>query len=323
MGVAYAEYSGRRIVEPLFFPHWTQDRSNRGVRTFNETYDAGRLNELVKVSTFEEFHRACNSSVDILLVAPTKHISAEDYQPKRDFYSQAYNISIPPYHKIPSSFDERVDALRSTDSVKCLGILEPGYWKNWPVTPTVDRLKQVENYLILAPAIRNMADRAADKMCGGRPYLAFHWRNRTGEICKPDHPCKDVGLIAAINKTAAVAADDLKKYTAKNNLSCTYVAFPPFAKRMITILAHAKVPNVVTRENITTSEYPEIERFKEDNYMMALIEQQICIRSKIFIAAMFSSWSGLVVRAREAMGAPTEKLPDIITWRDDRVSLKR
>nr|XP_006816074.1 PREDICTED: uncharacterized protein LOC102803850 [Saccoglossus kowalevskii] len=107
----------------------------------------------------------------------------------------------------------------------------------------------------------------------------------------------------------------------QHNLSCLYVSMPPFARTMLTILKNANVPQVKTFADISTSEYPEIAKIKE-GYVVSLLEQEICARSKVFLSTTHSSWSRIAEIPRTVHGEKTLTLETFVSWKSPIVALK-
>ncbi|XP_006812691.1 uncharacterized protein LOC102810366 [Saccoglossus kowalevskii] len=122
----------------------------------------------------------------------------------------------------------------------------------------------------------------------------------------------------------AVLATEVKTLMSERNISSLYVTLPTFARGMITILKEANVSNVVTREDLTDTSFPvEIpDKLRLDNYHTALLEQEICIKSDVFLWHM-STFSRMVHYARIVQGTETIKLSELLTWRYPDVALRR
>ncbi|XP_077997853.1 uncharacterized protein LOC144450969 [Glandiceps talaboti] len=326
-GVAYALYYKRSVVEPIFFTHWEQKGGGRQTRYMNETFDLEKLKKIVEFVTLKQFNLDCNNSIEMMLVDPMEYgerILESSYRTKADAYRQIYGIHFPEFEMIPNTPTGRTHAIQNSHSVKCLGIYEPSFWK----TKFADRSeldKTVSKYLVRAPYVRKIARTISQKLCHGKPFLSFHWRNKTCEKLgrlNQMTPKVDVEIVAAVDETAKVAANDIRVFMTAHNLSCIYVALPSFAKSMITILKEANVSNVVGKTDIIPPKYPDVENLKNDAYVWSLIEQEICIQSDIFLSALHSSWSVQVRNGRREINEYDVTLANIITWQADGVTLK-
>ncbi|XP_070566029.1 uncharacterized protein [Ptychodera flava] len=325
-GLAYAFQEKRTIVEPYFFTHWTQGLAVRRKRLFNETFDLSKLRQIVDYATVEEFNKECNHTIEVLLVDPAVTVDRDAYLDRAEKYLRFYDIKLPEFHDLHIGLREALSSYSKASSVKCLGVYMPSFWTS-PLTQgaalsdgTIDR------HLVYAKPIRRLGETIASIMCDGNAYMSLHWRNRSGEVCKPNRgTCtgEDLELIEAVNKTAIAAAKDINIFMQEHNVSCIYVALPPFAKAMFQFLRAAGVPNVVGVDDLMSEKYHEAREVVNDNYIMSLVEQEICIGAKIFVSSKASSWSRRVRQYRTAFGLQSMYLADIITWKDPRVALRK
>nr|XP_006824948.1 PREDICTED: uncharacterized protein LOC102804318 [Saccoglossus kowalevskii] len=114
------------------------------------------------------------------------------------------------------------------------------------------------------------------------------------------------------NITKAVA--DLQK---KNNLSCLYVACPEWSTSILDELS-----KFIPKEQIYHLKRLPVNadnrKLLDDYYAASLIEQEICYRSRVFLAAGFSNWSNFVTKERDLEGKITfniKELPGIPNYR--------
>ncbi|XP_077867654.1 uncharacterized protein LOC144356980 [Saccoglossus kowalevskii] len=82
----------------------------------------------------------------------------------------------------------------------------------------------------------------------------------------------------------------------KAHLFCMYIAFPPFTKRILDIIGD-NIPNYFTKQDIVNL-VPHIAEYKDDNYVISLVEQELAIRAVEFIGCQGSAWTDQVVKAR-------------------------
>ncbi|XP_077869407.1 uncharacterized protein LOC144360712 [Saccoglossus kowalevskii] len=153
--------------------------------------------------------------------------------------------------------------------------------------------------------------------------MSMHWRNRSGESCAY-HPELCVQTVQThIESTARLLAAQVRALMLERNITCIYISLPFFAKAMIKILKESNVTNVVTRQDILSKSFPiKIPRMiKEDNYHTALLEQEICIRSKLFLWH-HSTFSRMIQYARNVHGSETIMLQQFIKVRYPDVALK-
>ncbi|XP_077868610.1 uncharacterized protein LOC144359234 [Saccoglossus kowalevskii] len=90
----------------------------------------------------------------------------------------------------------------------------------------------------------------------------------------------------------------------RSNFTCIYVACPQWSLGIVDRLA-MKIP----RDRIHTlrdlERDPNSIMFLDDYYLSSLVEQEICYRSDVFLAATFSTWSDYVRYERVSAGRPT------------------
>ncbi|XP_077865600.1 uncharacterized protein LOC144352391 [Saccoglossus kowalevskii] len=325
-GAAFAVAYNRTLVEIWFSTHWTS--GGKETRFLNETFDMAYLKNLVDVASVEEFKKECNSTVRRLLMHP--YFRMGDIKKKEDYFKRyewkraglekRYKIKLPDTSFIPENSQRAEKLLLNPPRTRCLGILDPGIDTRWEIPGLVKHRKNIESRLRSAPNILQMADDVEKKLCGGDPFMALHWRNRSGEFCgRNNAPCGNMSRIIDVNQTAEVVAKDIFQIMQKRNLSCLYVAVPSFSKNMITILKNAKIPRVMSFSDITTDVYPKIVKIKNDGYITSLLEQEICVRSKTFLGTSHSSWSGFVARQRSK---ETLYLEEVASWIAPGVILK-
>ncbi|XP_070551259.1 uncharacterized protein [Ptychodera flava] len=332
-GVAFALHFNRTVVELMFRAHGlNQENHTLPTRHYvNDTYDIKKLQEVVDFATLDEFNRDCNHSVQTLLLNPLddkgNHYSPESYERQKQYYNDHYHVSLPEVKHLPKTLSDRMRALENSASLECVAVHEPSFWRPPPYPkPIAEKLSNIlDKQVVLIPHIRKTAQQISEKICDGKPYAAVHWRNRTGEGCAPPRGCDDRGLrlVKNMNKTGEVAAKDIRNFVEKQNLSCVYVALPRHAKVMLKIMKDAHVPNVVGKDDIAPPKFPDVEKYKRDNYFWSLVEQEICARSHVYIATVHSSWEGNVMSVRRLRNAKTVKMTDVVSWIADDIAVRR
>ncbi|XP_070566986.1 uncharacterized protein [Ptychodera flava] len=281
-GLAYAVQEKRTIVESFFYTHWTQGHNKTKLkRLFNETFDLSKLSQIVEYSTVAEFNRECNNTIELLLVDSAVTVDWDLYLDRAKKYLEIYNIKLPAFVDLVASQGKVLPSHRTSPSVKCLGVYEPSFWKSLLTPKRVLSNGTIDRHLLYAEPIRRLGKTIASIMCNGNDYMALHfalWRNMTGEVCgRTICSGEKVEVVAAINKTAIMAAKDIKVFIQENNLSCIYVALRPFARKMLQFLRTACVPNVVDVDDLKSEKYHEAREVINDNYIFSLVEQEICI----------------------------------------------
>ncbi|XP_070566987.1 uncharacterized protein [Ptychodera flava] len=231
-GLAYAVQEKRTIVESFFYTHWTQGHNKtRLKRQLNETFDLSKLRQIVDYATVAEFNRECNNTIELLLVDPAVTVDRDLHLDRAKKYLEIYNIKLPTFADLVASQGKVLPSHSTSSSVKCLGVYEPSFWTSLLTPEAVLSNGTIDRHLVYAKPIRRLGKTIASIMCNGNDYMALHWRNKSGEACgRTICSGEMVEVVAAINKTAIVAATDIKVFMGENNLSCIYVALPPFAR---------------------------------------------------------------------------------------------
>ncbi|XP_077863065.1 uncharacterized protein LOC144345867 [Saccoglossus kowalevskii] len=154
-----------------------------------------------------------------------------------------------------------------------------------------------------------MADKVVKQFCNGDSFVALHWRNMGAEGCPGE--CEPVKLL---NKHLPELASLVYKYINARGIKCLYIAAPGSAQNFVDELK--KTPLTVYNQNVLKNDMPALSKdlkvFIEDSgYKLSLLEQEIAISSKLFIKCRWSTWSDLVLYARDAQRKETIDFTDI------------
>nr|XP_006824886.1 PREDICTED: uncharacterized protein LOC100374251 [Saccoglossus kowalevskii] len=195
--------------------------------------------------------------------------------------------------------------VKYNQELRCVGFYDPHRFRA-DVPQYQAYQKIIDEHLVRSTWVKQITDVARADICEGRPYLALHFRNKTGEGC---HFFLDVrgseceALIPTISYVADIVTVIVVDYMQKFRLDCLYVAHPLWSYEIVDHLA-AKIPrrNIYTSADISAEKHPELELFKEDMYFLSLLEQEICARSSAFIGCGRSNWSIFVWKERLAAG---------------------
>ncbi|XP_077865598.1 uncharacterized protein LOC144352390 [Saccoglossus kowalevskii] len=187
-GVAFALAYKRTVVENWFHTHWTSGR--KLMKYVNETFDLGKLKQLVDVATVHDFKRDCNSTVERLLMHPyyrmgstkTKNDYLQRYAFKKEGLEKYYGIKLPDNSHIPETSAQAEELLLNPPTTRCLGVLDPNIDTRWEFPALRQQYYKVDTHFVSPPIINKIADDVEKKLCDGDPFMALHWRNRTGEV---------------------------------------------------------------------------------------------------------------------------------------------
>ncbi|XP_002735530.2 uncharacterized protein LOC100373172 [Saccoglossus kowalevskii] len=319
IALRYAISQNRSIVAIEVNDHFTQPAEVRtGLHSLESTFDVDELRKIVSIVSIDEFKRACQSSFDGFITERTNYCSPEKYTDEyvrtTEIFEKNYGVKLPELTNISRTREEYRRLYEESSSARCLGIFRPWDIDDWRLPDRAEIDRKIDMHMKWAPYIRKMGEQVARTLCDGKPYLAVHWRNRTGEPCRivtktskqglrygSESKClNNIRTLQTLEKLAVGASRDVHDVMKRHQLSCVYVAFPFYSGKIIEILKDADVTGIWSFANITTNEYPEIQAVKNDNYVTSLVEQEICKRSKIFIQRSESNWSEMVRYARDA-----------------------
>ncbi|XP_006814418.2 uncharacterized protein LOC102803293 isoform X1 [Saccoglossus kowalevskii] len=108
-------------------------------------------------------------------------------------------------------------------------------------------------------------------------------------------------VTAASGEIANAVATRLKQM----NITKLYIAAPDYENAII---------NIIKRRFHSTKDASDIilpEKYKSDNYVYSLVDQEICQRSDYFVKSGFSTWSTLVAFFRVLTNKPTIDMRDL------------
>ncbi|XP_002736503.1 uncharacterized protein LOC100370466 [Saccoglossus kowalevskii] len=320
--IVMALLSNRTLVMTPFFLHGGHVRgySTEHMRQFNDTFDVKILNELLPLATVDEFREKCTSKETKVV---TWNLSA--YQrSKEKLFDSELEIRLPDNDDVIMM--KKVDIHRLEEIVNhapCLGIYQSSR-SRLQVNNTEEMLDKVRTHLRRSANVRNVTDRLLTGFCGGKPYLAMHWRNKSAEM-----PCyfqRDANKCNKVKSQLSEVVPNITQAVAKlmkqRNISCLYISCPEWS---LSILDHFS--KVLPSEKVFSLRDLPVNKdntgIMKDYYFKSLVEQEICYRSEIFLAARMSSWSEFVVNERninhkrtylirQLPGVPEYKRPQLI-----------
>ncbi|XP_070545337.1 uncharacterized protein [Ptychodera flava] len=296
-----AIYQNRSLVIPYLHKHLTQ-ATGPEERTLDETFDTAKLGEIVSVSSFDEFKRDCGTHFTL------KNITEGPY-PQRfidEFKLEEYNIikgeceryigvTMPNVNEVPPLLENVLERFKAMSQVRCLGYITPRQQK----LQEEEIEEKVSKNFIRAPYIRRMANEVMGKICEGS-FAVMHWRNKSAEPCRPGMETpectEDVkeGL-AYLSEEVDTIIDLVWQALQEHNMSCLYVCTAPYEQKMVDHLKKSKFVHTL-EDALRISD--ELMTYKDDNYVLSLVEQEIAERTPLFISSIGSQWSRFVNFAR-------------------------
>ncbi|XP_070572434.1 uncharacterized protein [Ptychodera flava] len=321
MLVAYAITHNRSIVMIPFHNHFVKGFT-KGYRPFEETFDINRLRKIVPVVTPEFYKEVCGASIDFLVQFPISKMrkamrkeNRKRYERTRGDFKKLWDIHLPDTKRKRRNFTETERQMMKADEIRCLGIYGPRQIPNFLTEKEKAVFKHIDRYFRLSENIRSMGATVKSLLCGGKPYIAIHWRNRTGEMveyhsidCKTEEQC--LHNLAMLSNASQVIAEAVGQFMKNLGIDCVYVAIPPrrqeFVERLRNIVRH-----VYTAHFITSRDNAELRRLEDDNYVLSLVEQEVCQGAEVFLRCGVSNWSEFVQIGRESLGKEVAYLRDI------------
>ncbi|XP_006819465.2 uncharacterized protein LOC100374429 [Saccoglossus kowalevskii] len=283
VGVAMA--TNRTIVLTPFFNMGMNIRTitKEEMHYFSETFDAQLLRQLIPVIPFQQFVDICGRSLSMVHYSrKANKMMAETI----DAYTGVFNLSLPV--SLGGSRETLSTVLFS--SVPCLCLLD--VLPNKPGHDSYYMLRQltIENHLKRASYIRKAADDIKSHICGNQPYLALHWRDKTTEQCAIRNIFCDKS--SELRMTFSVIVQNITSEMKKYNLSCIFIAHPPFSKTIVEEFSKVIHPeNVFDASKISLDMVAGRKDLLQDMFKLSLLEQELCTRAEVFIGSSDSSWS--------------------------------
>ncbi|XP_070554987.1 uncharacterized protein [Ptychodera flava] len=293
----------RTLVAYPIRNHKTQDNASEA-RNLSVTFDIELLKQFVPVVTPYEFFRQCNGSAVVM----NQRIRSKRGNLLKEIYRDTGLLFQEIKHNKENSAAKSTFARRLSSlwEYPCI-IYQPrstpyyNFTLQWKKTA-----KEAYRYLKKAPYLRSMGEEGARHICEGKKYLALHWRNRSGEWCTSGRKqfCNFTRLNLVSESPQLVKA--FQNFMKLKNISCVYLAFPPFAKKMYDIL-RPHIPQLYTKEDLIKT-VPSIAAYKNDNFVISLVEQEIVKRADKFIGCSQSAWTQFAKFERADMNRRTMSL---------------
>ncbi|XP_070546648.1 uncharacterized protein [Ptychodera flava] len=272
------------------------------MRAFNDTFDVNILSKLLPVATIDQYKQSCSENNTLIIRLRIPDVTYQRLSTK--LFRDLINVDLPSEGKLIKDNAKLEDIVQKYKDVECLAITPfKDYLNDFGGSERKEMEKAVDKHLVRPPKVRHIVDVIYDQICDGKPYLAYHFRNRTAEMpcifqVNPE-ACK--AIVEELNELSEMASAALYELMTRESIECIYVACPLWSKG-ITLILSKMIPmnHIITFQDIEISS--EYTTFIGDYYMLSLIEQEIAFRAQIFVSAGFSKWSQIVVEGREAIG---------------------
>jgi len=290
-----AKRLGRTFGTPDFFLHAISDASS--LRTWEDTFDTSYIQPYVPAISLQEFHKECGGVIDGLVWTRTggswKHV-LDIWMSKNNF---RYSLDLPADHDdlhLPTD-DLIFSYFRPVESLKCIAVCFPFRL----VAESTER-KSLATLLEHAPKIKETVKEAfKEAKIDPSKLLTIHWRwgeDTCGRWLSPaPHTDYDFCWGTAVFHFAKL--DDilvsLRSYIDTKDVKYVYLAVSPMYHDKV---AYEKLFNALANihvQLIVSANIPVLAA-TTDNYILSLVEQEICSSSAVFIASGDSTWSDFV-----------------------------
>ncbi|XP_070546234.1 uncharacterized protein [Ptychodera flava] len=291
------------------------------LRPFNVTFDADILSQVVPVATTGAFKRVCNRNNTKVVLWSGEREKYENV--KNLIYTDMVDVDLPGEDEVTYLEQTQVDKMPSlTKDESCVALsidsLMNIKFNNTEQIGLIEHL--VDKHLVPAPNIVRIVSDLTKKICQGKQYLAYHWRNKTAEIIcffgreSKEHKCASQRKV--IRKFAEISAEAVTNLMKSEQIECIYLACPLWALEMVDILS-----KLIPRASIFTSGdilgSTKYQTLLEDYYLLSLVEQEISMRAAVFVATTHSNWSSFVMANRVANGRTNYNIRSIVKLPED------
>ncbi|XP_070545336.1 uncharacterized protein [Ptychodera flava] len=310
-----AIYQKRTLVIPYLHRHVTQTTGPKE-RTPNETFDMAKLRDIVSVSSsLDDFKRDCGTHFTLENITEGPYPEDTSVEFKLDEYAKIkrqcehiLGITMPYESDIRPLLKDVPERFKAMLTVQCLGYVTPRYQR----FHNKEIEEKIGKSFYRAPYIRRMADEVMGKICEGS-FAVMHWRNKSAEPCRAGF--KGEACTESLKKSLALLSKQVDVIISlvwdtlhKHNISCLYVCTAPYEQKMVNHLKRSE--HVHTLED-SFKISKKLSKYRDDNYVISLVEQEIAERTPLFISSGGSQWSRFVGYARERNHLKTIPLREI------------
>ncbi|XP_070567848.1 uncharacterized protein [Ptychodera flava] len=308
----FAVFTNRSIVVSDFRHH--RSKYNVSSVHFEDTFNVSVLNQLLPTVNVKQFRKECGARVNTVLTFynPRRRSSeriAVSYQNSRDWLSDRANVDIPDVTSVtfPKSIPESWSKIDKTADDRCVVMVSPVGFEAVQLPNEAAMSDAIDGHLVRTSFLQKAVEDVLPRLCGGKPILGFHWRNRTGEQCRigkmshtNDLRCRK--LLEIQYSILESLALKISSIMTQENAGCIFIASAPREPRenILRQFAVHNLSNVIMIDDVINLHNPDIDTLADDDYFISLIEQEICARSKVFLGIGVSNWSMFVFRERRA-----------------------
>eukprot|EP01123_Difflugia_compressa_P015400 TRINITY_DN8617_c0_g1_i1.p1 TRINITY_DN8617_c0_g1~~TRINITY_DN8617_c0_g1_i1.p1 ORF type:complete len:507 (-),score=54.74 TRINITY_DN8617_c0_g1_i1:35-1555(-) len=289
----------RTMILPNFLGH-----GDGTFRLFNTTFESNPLTAYVNITDMDTFVHECEGHIEVMVWMRWEAIHkgfVMYYLSRHNIKTVGQEVLVSPNlareERAFRSHDEIKNFFAQYENVTCLAIACP--FRN--IWFGEEERQQLGKYVYHANYIHELAVKAISEMgVTSDDILSYHWRFGEDSCAIYTVPnmtfCWGTSVFcwAKIEDVIFVVTSIINQTRTLSKRSVFYLSisikFNP--KEMLAQLRDSLNPYNITI--ITSPEVPTLASIT-DNYILSLVEQEICALSKNFIASSFSTWSDYIV----------------------------
>ncbi|XP_070576559.1 uncharacterized protein [Ptychodera flava] len=315
--ITVAVYQHRTLVLLPFPIHGSQGHMRTtDLREFNATFDVVELQQIVDTVSMAEFKHECSSTVEAVYTPDKNYFESSNYEKHVEAFWELHSLALP-YRRFTKEKPILFEESPEMDKMKCLGIFGLSSVSNMAIPERGNISFNIQKHLVRSKGIRNTARKIVKTVCDGKPYLAMHFRNKTGEAMRcrqKDGPC--AYEMSQLSQNVANIMVDIQMLMKQCKSTCLYVAYPiKYSSAVMDILRKGNLGRIVDQTTILEEDNPYLDTFKADPYMLSLLEQEICNQATLFIAWKSSAWSNFIRLQRSVTQGETINMEDLPSWK--------
>jgi hypothetical protein len=300
-----ARFMNRVFVLPDFVKHHTPGME--GLRKYDTTFIKEPFSQFVEVVTMEEFAKIRNSTIDLVVwvrkadgywkneLANYLNITSLRAKDEKECKYLSWNShSTDPNSKVYFSerdhFSKYFKEIGLDHNLPAVALCFPFRSIEGSMS---DLVTEVSGLFERAPSIKELATKAWEDMSTTHDkVLAVHWRHGE-QTCRIENPTLHKGFDFCFGTSAYIWAklsdiiEVLKNELKNHNLTHIYLATDSddtvLYERMKKELPISRATDIPALSSLS------------DNYILSLVEQEICSRAKFFVASAQTTWSEFII----------------------------
>jgi len=289
----------------------------------NKILDVKKLKELLPISTYKKFKEVCKGRLQTTLTCGK--ISGKRIEGLK-LFKHSTSIETGNLYEIRQISDEdlvsayslnMLNAVKSTENQQCVALALGnkcfGSRQAW-----LNFWKPKSQYYQRPVVVQKLAKEFLRKKFNDEEFLSVHWRfenvdwldmcksSRPSSVRKINRPICEIVQQISYNRTFLDEISlKIENYMFENNLRFLYFAAPP---QLNSALEHlqTKLSTMFYSEDVKSFAASLNNNWKSgvfsDNFAASYLDQELCVRSKIFLGSPLSSWTQTVMLDRVSQG---------------------